>query len=91
MPDYTISISDKEVKILSVIAEHDNKTVQQILDEQALFRVKEQIVVWCDEYLARTEPLTEEQKTELSDLLVETKFNYLDNIRKKKDIKNGAI
>lgn len=91
MPDYTISISDKEVKILSVIAEHDNKTVQQILDEQALFRVKEQIVVWCDEYLARTEPLTEEQKTELSDLLVETKFNYLDNIRKKKDIKHGAI
>jgi len=91
MPDYTISISDKEVKILSVIAEHDNKTVQQILNEQALFRVKEQIVVWCDEYLARTEPLTEEQKTELSDLLVETKFNYLDNIRKKKDIKHGAI
>jgi len=91
MPDYTISISDKEVKILSVIAEQDKKSVQQILDEQALFRVKEQIVVWCDEYLARTEPLTEEQKTELSDLLVETRFNHLDNIRKKKVIKHGAI
>ena len=91
MPDYVITLTDTQAKVLKEIAEKQNKTVQQILDEQALFRVKEQIDVWCEEYLNDVSDLTVPQQVELNAHLVACKQAYLKNLKRKKEENDGSI
>ena len=63
--DYTITLSDAQDARMQLIAAVSGKTVQQVLDEQALFRIQEQIDVWCGEAQVNDKALTRTQRTEL--------------------------
>jgi len=82
MCSYTITISSQQDTVLSIIAAKASKTIQQVLDKQALFRVKEQIDVWISEYMADVSALIEEQIAELSQRFVATKRDYLVEVTK---------
>lgn len=91
MPDYTITLTDAQEDILKHIAAASGKPVQQILDEQAFFRIKEQLDQWLEEYLKDVSNLSAIQQTELNAHLVACKQAFIKNAAKTKGTNNGIL
>lgn len=91
IPDYTITLTDVQEVVLKEIAKKADRPVQVILNEQAFFRVKEQLDVWIEEYLKDVSNLSVIQQTELNAHLVACKQAFIKNAAKAKGTNNGVL
>lgn len=91
MPDYKITLTDAQEDILKHIACAAGKPVQQILDEQAFFRIKEQLDQWIEEYLKDVSNLTAIQQSELDAHLVACKQAFVKHAKERKEKKSVVL
>lgn len=71
--NYTITVSENQVKALKVIAEKEGKTPKQVVIDI----LNRYITAILNEYISDTSGLTDTQKVELKATLTNAKADYL--------------